>query len=143
MTEARTPRIANFRGVLPCNNFLYPTESWNAQHEVPEVKFHDWRMFVIHLEDGRWATNGFVWNIAAGVDQHGDPCVFPNRSKAIRASAAALVARARYRMGLEPGMTYHASSEQGALVIDWARRVVERETKGRTRQMDLFGGVAA
>ncbi|MCK5931000.1 MAG: hypothetical protein KAG89_02425 [Fulvimarina manganoxydans] len=140
MTEAR---IANFRGVLPSDNHLYPTESWNAQYEVSGVKIHDWRISIIHLEDGRWATNGFAWNIAAGVDCHGDPCVFPTREKAIRASAADLIARARYRMSLEPGMTYYASPEQGALVRDWARRVVERETRGRKRQMDLFGGVAA
>lgn len=113
-------------GVMPVNQYLWPTESWWANRE-PDM-YTVCGMFniaIVELADGRFSTDGTTWSIRDGHDMSGRQVLFSYRSAAIRVSAARMIllARASRKWGIN-GL----SPSRCMQVINWARAVVARET---------------
>lgn len=107
--------------------FLWPTEIW-----LPEGPLEMWRsryrIAIIALADGRWATDGHVYAIESGIDCYRQRCVYPTRSEALRASAARAIRIARYAYWKAGKWDlYMMTPRMYAMLVGWAREVVARE----------------
>lgn len=119
--------IQRVDGRRPYNRYLWPTEQELASDTLGHAAAgHEWRIDIIALANGRWATGGFVHEIERDQVLTGERCCFATRSEAVRAQAARLIRRAR-RQG------------RGDLV-QWAREAAARLTD---EQPDLFERLAA
>ncbi|PTW37208.1 hypothetical protein [Rhodovulum kholense] len=71
-------------GARPFNHYLWPTEQWVASRETRLNNTFDMRIEITHLADKRFLTCGWVLGIETGTDFYGRPCVFDDRTVAIR-----------------------------------------------------------
>lgn len=112
-------------GVSPYNHFLWPMlgDDWWANRELDDRIDSRWHFAIFALADGRFATSGHICDIEDN-DHAGRSCVFENRNQALRVSAARMIRKARASRKWE-GMWCGQDLE---LVINWARKVVARET---------------
>lgn len=114
-------------GARPYNRYLWPTEQWRASDALGHAAAdYEWRIDIIALADGRWATGGFVHEIEQDKVLRGERCCFSTRTAAIRAQAARLIRRAR--TAGRPDL------------IQWAQATVKAAT---AEQIDLFERLAA
>ncbi len=116
-------------GVKPFNGYLWPTESWWLGHERRGFDSR-WHFGYVALNDRRFSVEGSVYAIRGNQDGEGRPCVFATREKAIRVSAARMIAvmRASRHWGAN-AETYGAmSGRKLAEGINWALAIVARET---------------
>lgn len=125
-TQSTEPVAAD--GTLPCNNYLWPTESWWLGHE--NRKFDGrWHFGYVALADGRFSVEGSTFAINRN-EINGLPCVFNTREQAIRVSAARMIRVMRASRhwndpgGAYGGMTGHELAE----AINWTLATVARET---------------
>ena len=156
--------IARADGARPYNSHLWPTERWVAYHyDGFRNVDYDYRFEILHLADGRWSTDGWVYSIERGTTIYGLKCCFDNRNAALRAVAARMIRRVRHgvRHANYFGQ-YRLSPELGLRLVNWALEIVANET-GRPQpvvgimaspersslpvplpslQFDLFGGAA-
>lgn len=119
-------------GTRPYNRFLWNSEWWWANRELGYHISSRWEFGIVHLWDGTFSTNGFVSCIERNNETYpwetrpARPCVFPTRTEAIRTAAARRIREARNARK----WTGHDSlqGERLALVVNWIRAVVARET---------------
>lgn len=93
-----TGPIERADGRRPYNGYLWPTESWWAYHEAGKRVWDSRiRICIVHLWDGCWAVDGFVWQIQkdsrrftweATPEQLPRRNCFATRREAIRTAAA-------------------------------------------------------
>lgn len=123
--------IERIDGTRPFNMYLWPTEQWLARDDLGDrwLSF-DWRIEIIALADGRFASSGSVRSIEAGFCNIMERrCVFPDRAAAIRAAAAEVIRRARRIRQPDWRRTRLDWREKDIpIVITWARELVARET---------------
>ncbi len=120
------PRRAD--GTLPCNNYLWPTESWWLGHE--NRKFDGrWHFGYVALADGRFSVEGSTFAINRN-EINGLPCVFNTREQAIRVSAARMirVMRASKHWNDWSGVYGGMTGQKLADAINWTLSRVARET---------------
>ncbi|RUV98296.1 hypothetical protein EOA88_00205 [Mesorhizobium sp. M5C.F.Ca.IN.020.14.1.1] len=125
--------IARADGIRPRNHYLYPTESWWAYHEFGYNGFTGRFHFgIVALNDGRWATDGFVWQIEANsdnalgmADRPGKPVVFATREQAIRIAAARFIRLCRWATKWQ-GTPDYLRLENSRKAINWALSIAKR-----------------
>lgn len=125
--------IARVDGARPYNGYLWPTESWWAYNEFGHHGFSGRFHFgIIALNDGRYATEGFVWQIEAnsddprGVrDRPGRPVVFDTRDQAIRIAAARFIRLCRRATSWQ-GSPDCLSAVNSRKAINWALGIAKR-----------------
>ena len=125
-------------GRRPFNRYLWPTEYWSAnQTRACRRLDGDWRIEIIALKGGQWATDGCVWEIERN-DKHGWRVLYDTRKACLRTAAARLIRDARTAAKIIRDGTatwsYQLGSLQGtepALIIAWARQLVTEQTGGR------------
>jgi hypothetical protein len=116
-------------GVRPWNMYLWPTESWWPGH-APQLRrsisggrFH---FGYVALKDGRFSTEGHVYEIERNADLDGLPCVFATRVQAIRASAARMIRLMRAaRCWKGPDRVDDDTLE---VVVNWTLKAVAQAT---------------
>lgn len=115
-------------GVRPYNHYLWPSESWWPCHD--EAKFRTvsprHNFGIVHLKDGRFATEGTVWSIEENKGSDDRPCVFKTRVAAIRIAAARAIRLARASRAWPYGQAL--DRQRMADVINWYRAIVARES---------------
>jgi hypothetical protein len=121
--------FANIHGTKPYNGYLWPTESWWASRDLQRCIDSRWNFGIVALLDGRFATEGLIWCLRDNNDC-GKPVLFTDRVSCIRASAARMIRDARQSKCWN-GPNYGLSGSRLAMVINWARNVVARES-GKT-----------
>lgn len=126
--------LADINGKRPFNRYLWPTESWWAYHEFGYSGFSGRFHFgIIALNDGRWATDGFVWQIEANSDnpfgmgrRPGRPVVFDTREKAVRIAAARFIRLCRASRKWEGLLSDRLTEENCRKAINWALGIAKR-----------------
>jgi len=130
--------IEAINGKRPYNMFLWPTEDWWANGCMERFSkphrytwIHDnfdsrWHFGIVALKDGRFATDGSVYDIEKGVDHSGRSVVFDTRAAAIRAAAARVIKQACWARNWT-GFG-RLSREDCEAFINWARGIVAMET---------------
>jgi hypothetical protein len=123
--------IADVDGKRPFNHYLWPTESWWAYDELGHrgfsARFH---FGIIALNDGRFATEGFVWQIEANSDsahngRPGKPVVFETREKAIRIAVARFIRLCRWATKWH-GTPDYLTLDKSRRAINWALGIAKR-----------------
>lgn len=125
--------IARADGVRPFNHYLWPTESWWAYDEFGHRGFSGLFHFgIIALNDGRFATNGFIWQIEANNNDalgvRGRPVVFETREKAIRIAVARFIRLCRWATSWE-GSSDRLTPENSRKAINWALGIAKRPAR--------------
>ena len=122
-------------GRAPFNGYIWPTEQWRASDKLGHsiASMYE-RIDVLQLNDGRWSTGLFVFEIEQNRTIAGLQCCFGTRLQAIRAQAARLARRCK-REG---------RSEIAAWAVSVARSQCQTEASISfpTHQPDLFGVAA-
>lgn len=131
-----TGPIQRADGTRPFNGYLWPTESWWAYHE-PGKRWWDSRIriCIVHLWDGRWAVNGFLWAIQTNSRRYSWTVApgqlprrncFATRREAVRTAAADLLRMLRsarrwkdHQLGRDP--------VHWAEAVNWALATAHRE----------------
>ncbi len=118
-------------GTRPYNQYLWPTESWWANRDMGYRFSSRFHFGIVALADGRFSTSGFVWNIEKN-ECAGRPCVFADRTSAIRSAAAQLIRLARALSRDKDRGTYQEKLQGSDLarLINWVLDTVTRETGG-------------
>jgi len=124
-------------GKRPYNKYLWPTEDWWANGGVlyVGVKFRGidrnfssrWRFGIVALKDGRFSTEGDVYNIERGHTYEGRTCVYSTRSAAIRSAAACMLVLARSSRNWKSSFDRLTEDDLQKLV-NWTRAIVAEET---------------
>lgn len=121
--------IARADGRRPYNRYLWPTECWAANHTAALHHLpYTWRVEVVHLADGRWATGGHVSEIERDQTYEGARCCFSSREAAVRAQAARMIRLARlWRGSLDYFGRVQLGDADARAIIAWALTVAEAE----------------
>ena len=89
---------------------------------------------LVALSDGRFATDGCIYSIERNRDCYDQPCVYPTRTKAIRAAAAHAIRHMRHAHKWDhqyaDGFDQPTRLEYG---INWALGTAYRETAAPRR----------
>ncbi|TIN82698.1 hypothetical protein [Mesorhizobium sp.] len=125
--------IARADGTQPSNGYLWPTESWWANDHFGHRGFTGRHHFgIVALSDGRWATEGFVYQIEANSDnpfgfhdRAGKPVAFATREKALRIAVARFVRLCRWTRRWK-GTPDYLTEENCQKAINWALRIAQR-----------------
>jgi hypothetical protein len=118
-------------GTVPYNGYLWPTEDWWPSHTSAFMHINSrYRLKIIALNDGRFATNGMLCCIEQNTDhpyphkddKPGRPVVFPDRITAIRTSAARMIQDIR-----RYGSYDHLTRATMSALINWTLNIVAKQ----------------
>lgn len=126
--------IRDIDGRVPINWHLYFTDWWWANKQFGYSVDSRWNFGIVALSDGRFSTDGSVYSIendnCNGHWEKPRPCVYATRRQAIRVAAARMIRTARASRRWEGLFTGRLEGPRLAMVINWAREIVARETGG-------------
>ncbi|HLP66735.1 MAG TPA: hypothetical protein VK181_04375 [Rhizobium sp.] len=128
--------LRDINGRAPTNDYFYFTDWWWANKQFGYSVDCRWNFGIVALADGRFSVDGCVYaiekNNCNGHWEKHRPCVYDTREQAIRVAAARLIRIARASRRWTGLFTGKLEGERLALVVNWIRAVVARETSQPT-----------
>lgn len=115
------------KGRRAFNHYFWPTWQVIAESELPGRWDFRWRLEIVELNDGRFATCGSVHSIERDRTIYERRCNFPDRVSAIRAVAGRLIRVAKASARQWEEWVGGLDEERAATLIHWARCVAARE----------------